>query len=444
VAAASVIGRATTVVRRHLREPLYRSAVTLMANTVVTSLLGLGFWVVAARTYEPEVVGRDGALVASMIALSTIAQVNGVSAVWRFLPALGQRTVKALLLAYGLSAVAALVVSLAFVVGAPLIDHDLRFLGAHASLAAIYVVGMIGWGVVVIGDAAMTALRRAHWLLIENAVFAVAKLVALPLMLSLSTKHGIFLAWVLPVFFIAPVSNWLLFRRAIPSHLLDQRPASATIQRFSRRRLITFLMQDYAGTVMSQGAQTLLPLLVVGFLGSRANAYFFVAWTFIFAFDLLFLNAVTSLTVEGARREDRVPELALAVIRRLMAPLVGASLVLVVVAPILLIPFGPDYVSEAAPIVRLLACASVFRGALYLFSALCRLRGRGRPLLAIEAGVLIGLVTLTVVLAPALGLRGVALAWLITHVILTLLIARPFHVMFRGSREVVAAREGTR
>jgi O-antigen/teichoic acid export membrane protein len=437
VATLGMMHRANSAVRRHLEEPLYRSAVTLMANTVVTSLLGVGFWVVAARNYNTEIVGRDGALVASMIALSTIAQVNGVSAVWRFLPALGKRSGRALLLAYGLSAIAGLVVSLLFVVLAPLIDHDFRFLSAHAWLAAAYVAGMIGWGVVVIGDAAMTALRRAHWLLIENAVFAVAKLLALPLMLGLSTEHGIFLAWVLPVFLIVPISNWFIFRRAIPSHVL-QPSVSGSVNRFTRRRLIAFLMQDYAGTVMSQGAQTILPLLVVALLGSRANAYFFVAWTFIFAFDLMFLNVVTSFTVEGARREDRVPELARGVVRRLMAPLVGASLALMLLAPVLLIPFGSDYVREATPIVRLLACASVFRGGLYLFSALCRLRGRGRPLVAIEAGVLVGLLTLTVILAPALGLRGVALAWLITHVILALLVARPFRVMFRATQEVVA------
>jgi O-antigen/teichoic acid export membrane protein len=428
-----MIQRFNKALRAQFDDPLYRSAITLMANTVVTSALGVVFWVVAARTYPPEVVGQDGALVASMIALSTIAQVNGVSAVWRFLPGMGGRTSRALLLAYGLSAAAALVVSVLFVVAVGRIDEDFRFLSGDSILAATYVIGMIGWGVVVIGDAAMTALRRARWLFIENLVFAVAKLAALPFLLEIATGHGIYLAWVLPVLLIAPVSTWMIFRRAIPSHVAGQPRASTSIERFTRRRLVAFLLQDYAGTVMSQGAHTLLPLLVVGFLGSRANAYFFVAWTLVFAFDLLFLNAVTSLTVEGALREDSVAELIRGAIRRLIAPLVVASVGLILVAPFLLIPFGPDYVHEAAPVVRLLACASVFRAALYLFSALCRLHGRGRPLVAVEAGVLVGLIALTATLAPGLGLTGVALAWLITHAVLALLVAGPFRRMVRDS-----------
>jgi O-antigen/teichoic acid export membrane protein len=424
-----MIKRFKDALRTHFDDPLYRSAMTLMANTVATSAFGVVFWVLAARTYPTEVLGQDGALVASMIALSTIAQVNGVSAVWRFLPGMGARTSRALLLAYGLSAAAALVISVLFVVAVPRIDDDFRFVSANFTLAATYVIGMIGWGVIVIGDAAMTALRRARWVFIENLVFAAAKLAALPLLFGIATGHGIYLAWVLPVLLIAPVSNWLIFRRAIPSHVASHPRASTATERFTRRRLVAFLLQDYAGTVMSQGAHTLLPLLVVGLLGSRANAYFFVAWTLVFAFDLLFLNAVTSLTVEGVLREDSVAELARGAIRRLIVPLVAASVVLILLAPVLLIPFGPEYVREAAPVVRLLACASVFRAVLYLFSALCRLRGRGRPLVVIEAGVLLGLVALTATLVPRLGLEGVALAWLITHAVLALVVAQPLRTM---------------
>jgi hypothetical protein len=45
--------------RSHLAQPLYRTAYSLMAATVLTSVLGAGFWVVAARLYPPEVVGLD-------------------------------------------------------------------------------------------------------------------------------------------------------------------------------------------------------------------------------------------------------------------------------------------------------------------------------------------------------------------------------------------------
>jgi O-antigen/teichoic acid export membrane protein len=429
-------------IRARLADPLYRSAVTLMANTVVTSTLGVVFWIVVARTYAAEVVGRDGALIASMITLSTIAQLSGVSGIWRFLPRMGRRTAKALLVAYGLSAAAAVIVSVTFVVAVPRVAEEFRFLREDVWLATAYVLGMVGWSVVVIGDAALTALGRTHWLLVENALFALAKLVLLPLLLLAATGHGIYLAWVLPVVVLLPVTNALIFRRAIPAHVARHPHASASIEQFSRRRLLAFLSQDYAGTLMSQGAHTMLPVLVVGLLGSRENAYFFVAWTVVFAFDLMFLNVATSLTVEGAIREDKVAELARNAIRRLIAPLVGASLVLIAIAPVILVPFGPDYTREAAPIVRLLACASVFRAVLYLFSGLCRLHGRGRPLVAVEAGVLVGLLSLSATLAPALGLKGVALAWLITHGLLALVVARPLRAMIRRPATYAASGSG--
>ena len=47
-------------------DPMYRTAYSLMANTVLTSLLGLVFWLVAARLYSSNAVGRDSALVSAM------------------------------------------------------------------------------------------------------------------------------------------------------------------------------------------------------------------------------------------------------------------------------------------------------------------------------------------------------------------------------------------
>jgi len=44
--------------RAHLTVPLYRNAYALMLNTGVTGLLGLLYWLLAARHYTPVEVGR--------------------------------------------------------------------------------------------------------------------------------------------------------------------------------------------------------------------------------------------------------------------------------------------------------------------------------------------------------------------------------------------------
>jgi O-antigen/teichoic acid export membrane protein len=428
--------------RTHVSQPLFRSAYSLMASTVVTSVLGVAFWILAARLFPPEVVGRDSALIASMLTLSTIAQLNFASAMIRFLPRMGARTSRVLGLAYALSAVAALVIALAFVVIVPRVIDDFAFVAEDPGVAAMYVAGLVMWGVFVIGDASLAGLRCAPWVPIENAIYAVLKMAALPILLAVTATHGIFAAWILPVCLLLPVMNWLIFRRAIPRHLAGAAHESSSAHEFTPRHLRRFLAQDYFGSVLSQGALTLLPLLVVALLGSEDNAYFYVAFTLVTTFDLLFMNVVTSFTVEGAVERERLHELSRTVVRHLLAPLVVISLGLVLVAPLLLLPFGPDYVREASPLVRLLACACVFRAALYLYAALCRLHGRGRPLLLVEAGAFTLLIGLTLLLTPVLGLKGVALAWVITHAVLACAVAQPLLRALRG-RPAPASRPST-
>ena len=84
----AVIGTAAASTRTP--DPLLRSAYSLMVNAAVTAGLGIAFWIVAARLYEPVVLGRGAALIAVMMELSTICQLNMANAIMRFLPSLDE------------------------------------------------------------------------------------------------------------------------------------------------------------------------------------------------------------------------------------------------------------------------------------------------------------------------------------------------------------------
>ena len=55
---------------------LLRGAYSLVVNTVLTGLLGVGFWVLAARVYPQATVGLDSALIALMGTISALCQLN--------------------------------------------------------------------------------------------------------------------------------------------------------------------------------------------------------------------------------------------------------------------------------------------------------------------------------------------------------------------------------
>jgi hypothetical protein len=279
-------------------------------------------------------------------------------------------------------------------------------------MAALYVLALVLWTWFALQDAALTAMRRAPWVPVENGTFAVLKIAALPVLLTVGTGHPVFLASVLPVILLLVPVNLFLFRTAIPEHLRSHRSSGSLLRRLSRRRLVSFMAQDYGATVLGQASATALPLLVVGLLGSSANAYFYIPYTIVVAFTMLFYGACTSLVVEGALAEDRIRALAGRIARLYALVVVPGTVLMVAAAPLILLPFGADYAREGGPVLRILACGVLFRAANLLYVAIARLQGRGLRILAVHGMEAVLTLAGAAALAKPLGLEGVALAWL--------------------------------
>jgi O-antigen/teichoic acid export membrane protein len=424
--------RLNAYIRAEVADPLLRSAYSLMLSAALTAGLGLAFWLVAARLYDADDVGRDAALIAVMVELSTICQLNLVNAVTRFLPSLERGTARALLAAYGASGALAVVFAVGFVGLAPLASEEFAFFQSDLRIAALFVAGQVGWGWFVIQDAALTATRNAPWVLFENTAFGALKLLALPALLLAGSGHGVFLAWVLPALLLLAPVNVFLFRRAIPEHVRRHRPARSFLRRLGRARFLRFMALDYGASVFSQGAATVLPVLVVALLGSSANAYFYLPFMSVTAFIMLFYGATSSLVVEGALAEHRIRELVATLARRLAVMVVPGTVVLVAAAPLILLPFGPDYVREGTSVFRLLACACAFQVTLTVYVAIARLQGQGARILAVEAARAGLLLAGAVVLAGPMGLDGIGIAYLASSVVVTLAVLPSLVRFFRS------------
>jgi GT2 family glycosyltransferase/O-antigen/teichoic acid export membrane protein len=394
-------------------DPLMRGAYSLMASTVVTSLLGVAFWIAAARLYPASEVGRDSTLIAAMMALSGICQLNAANAIPRFLPQV-RDPARALRLAYLASAVAAVALAVPFVLIVPRLVDDLGAVGEQPALAAGFVLATVLWGAFGIQDAALTAVRRSEWVPAENAAYGLLKLVALPLMVAVGAGYGIFQSWVLPtILLIVPVTLFL-FRSAIPAHVRKHAGSGSALRRAG---VLRFLAQDYGASTVAFVATAALPLLVLALLGSREAAYFAIAYVLVRCLDLLATNAGTSVTVESAFDEGKLHAHARRIVRRLLPFMVGASAAVVVAAPLVLLPFGAEYAREGTTVLRLLGAAVVFRCATVLFRVVCRGRRRGGALLALDAFLAVLVLGLTVALAPPFGLTGVGLAWLAANAV---------------------------
>lgn len=388
--------------------PLLRSADSLLVSSGVSAVLGAVFWVAAARLFDADEVGRDSALIGAMVELSTICQLNLDNVLVRFLPGVREKAARVVAGAYGLNSVLALVLGTAFVLVVPSVSDEFAFLREDAGVGAAFVAGLVLWGVFTLQDSALTAMRHAHVVPVENTIFGLLKLAALPLAVALSLGHGVFLSWIVPMAILLVPVNIIVFRNAVAKHRVA--PPAATAHTITG--LKTFLAQDYLGQVLMRLGVTLLPVLVVATLGAEENAYFYIPFTIVIACDMMVLSIGTSIVAESAYDERLVREHVRTAIRRYGPPLLGGVALLVLVAPIALLPFGADYAREGDWVLRILALACIPRALVFLAGAVWRLQGHGRWLLGVEALMLVLLLAPLVPLADAFDLTGVALAWL--------------------------------
>jgi O-antigen/teichoic acid export membrane protein len=400
---------------------LTRNAVALVINAAGTSLLGMAFWVIAARLYPEVKLGQDAAMVSTMLLLAALSELNLGVAIPRFLPQLGRRSAKAVMLAYGVSSLSAIVVSMAVVLIVPNISKSLHFLGGNWGLGAMLCTAVVLWNIFALQDSVLTAVRRSSWIPIENVIFGLAKIVLMVWWAESTIDHSVFLAWVVPMIVMLIPVNVALFRWALPRH---ERFAPATESEFlrsaGRRGIMRFLALDYVASLLLQGATTMMPLIVVATLGAEQNAYFYVAYQISGAMDSLAHNVGLSLTVEGSFDERALGRLTRHTFVRFAVMLTPVVIGGMLLAPQILWFFGETYVEHGTTLLQLLLVAAIPQSVLSLYQAIERVRGNAGRIVLVTLGRFVAMLVSVVVAGKLFGLTGIGWACILSQVLVVI------------------------
>ena len=410
--------RAYLILRRHLADPLFRNGYALMANTGATGLLGVAYWLLAARHYTAADVGRASAAYSAMNLLAGFTALNLVGALTRFIPQSGRRTAGLVLRTYAVSSLASVLVTVLFLTSVGHLGSSYAELsGVTAEL--VFTACVVCWGIFTLQDGVLVGLRSAVWVPVENGTFGIVKIVLL-LALAASLPHaGIYVSWMLPVAMSLPLVNALIFGRLVQPH------ARLTTARTppSARQIGRFLLGDYTGALCVLAVTNLVPIAVAARVGPNANAYFYVAWMVGTTLDLLAVNMATSLTVEGAFDDTALAVNCRLALRRTMLVLVPVAAVIAVAAPLTLGLFGPEYAAHGARILQLLAVATLPKALTELYLGALRAQSRTSVIAFIQVvrGVLI--LGLAFALTGIMGTVGAGVAALASQVIVAAMVA---------------------
>jgi O-antigen/teichoic acid export membrane protein len=425
--------------RRQLTDPLYRNGYALMANTGATGLLGIIYWLLAARYYPAADVGRASAAYSAMNLLSGFTAFNLVGALTRFIPQSGRYTSKLILRIYLFSSLASVLVAVPFLLG---VGH---FGASYAELGGItagifFTACIICWGIFTLQDGVLVGLRSAVWVPVENGTFGIVKIVLLLALAASLPQAGLPVSWMLPVALSLPLVNGLIFARLAPRH------AHITAARTppSAKQVGRFLAGDYTGAMCMLAVTNLVPVAVAATIGPSVNAYFYVAWMVGGTLDLLAVNMATSLTVEGSFDGAKIAAHCRAALRKTLFILVPAAVVVAAGAPSALRLFGPQYAAHGARILQLLALATLPKALTEMYLGALRAQSRTKVIALVQGIRAVLILGLALVLTRAMGTIGAGVAVLASQLIVAAIVAPGLLALLRSSPSPRTVRSAQR
>jgi O-antigen/teichoic acid export membrane protein len=427
----------------HVLDPLFRHAYTLVVNTGLTSVLGFAYWVVVGRLYTTADVGRNAAIISSVMFLGSVAQLNLRPVLARFVPVAGGSANRLVVGSYAAAAIAAIVGAIGFVLVSPLWAGDGALAGLRDDAAAslFVIVATATWTIFSLQDGVLIGLRSTVLLLVENVTFSVAKIVVVvALALTTVPPLAIAISWIGPMVVGVIVINAIIFVMLLPRHVAANPYPDPTL---NARRVIRFAAGDYVGSLFTLSYTALLPVIVIGQASETAAAQFYIVWVITTSLQVLPNFMVVSLVVDTAQDPSTFRRQGRRVLIGMSRTLLPLCLGVAVFAPLILRVFGEAYV-DATLLLRLLSLSIIPFAVNTLYIGQARLRVSARRIITVQA-IIAGLVLgLTVLLMPQIGIDGVGVACLVGQglvaIILLATTLRP--LLTRGEADPTGNRGG--
>ncbi|MFJ8463129.1 lipopolysaccharide biosynthesis protein [Streptomyces swartbergensis] len=428
-------GGPKSAVDEHTHDSLFKNAYFLMLSTGVSAVLGLGFWLVAARYYSEEAVGQGSAAIAAMRLLASITATTMIGAVVRFVPRAGRETGR---LVWGTYVASSLIVALAAAVFLLTLD---AWGASYAPLGtpmagAVFVAACVAWALLTLQDGVLTGLRKAEWVPAGNAVFSVGKLVLLAVFAGTLPVLGIFVSWAVAIAFSTLPLGWLIFRRLIPRQAALEREKEPPKLRDMGR----FLAGDSLGALFSLAMINLLPVMVAVRFSAAENGYFYVAYTVGGTMEFMAINMASSLTAHASHDPRQLADGVRGALRRMTLLLVPVVLVLVLFAPYILTPFSPDYAEHGSTVLRLLALGALPRVVVELYIGVLRVQGRTGVLAALQGAMCALVLGSAAVLFTPAGIAGAGWAVLLSMTLIAVVSTAGLRAALRHNDSAPAAR----
>jgi O-antigen/teichoic acid export membrane protein len=419
----SFIGGYIRRLPEYLRTPLYKNAIFLMANTAAGSALGLVFWWVVSKYYEPFEAGLAVVTLQAVVFLAMLSKLGFDVGLVRFLPNAGKNSNALINTCFTISGGTVILISIVFLAGLDIWAEKLAFIRENPVFLVAFVLFSVFFVLFPLMNQVFVARRKAEYVFIGSLISG--SRIALPaaffLLLGLGA-FGIFASMSLAFVITVLVGLFVLMPRLNPGY----RPIP-TVQKSAVGEIVRFSAGNYVAEIFGAMPAFLLPLVILNFFGPQGLeiagenvAYYYFAFMISGLIFAIAYAVTLSLFAEGSHFERELKSNVRKALKFIFLLLTPAVLAVLVLGEYLLLVFGKEYSTGGLVLLWVFSLSSVFVAINSVFMATRRVLKRLRPIIAIPMFNAIVIVGMAYLFLDVFGLVGVAYAWMLSQGLVSL------------------------
>lgn len=387
---------------------LLANAGSMFGSTIVTSLLGVAFWWLAAHDFSKHSVGVAAAAVGAMTLLGFMSTLGLGTLLMGELPRLESGHRSLINAALTITAPAGALVGILFAVIAPEVSSNFEPIAESWITVLAFATGVALTALALVVDQALLGLLRGSLQLRRNTVFAGVKLIALVPIAAFVVDAGS--VWIYSAWTVGIGASLFVMTRFYRQRGDD--PLRPDFGPLKEMRLSA--ASHHAFNVALQIPAMAMPVLVVGLVSAEANASFYIAWMIAGLLAMVPISLATVLYPIGSQDKTQMAQglkLTLAIAFSLG---ILANLILVPGAVPILEIFGSSYAEQGAGALHILVLGVFPLTFKTLYVSVHRVQRKlGSALPIVWGGTILELVGAGAGSKLGSGLTGIAWGWLV-------------------------------
>jgi O-antigen/teichoic acid export membrane protein len=385
-----------------LKTSLYKNSLFIGASRVLSASIGLIFWQVATRYYDPEMVGTAIALISSLTLVVTLSRLGFDFSLIRFMPQKDKNAVFSTCLT--MTAFSSIVFSTMYLVSIGFISPTISFIRNYAP---IFIVFALFSSILLTTGNTFLSFKKGEYYLAQNVLDALRIPALIPL--SVFGAMGIFFSSGLSIFLCSLVAGFFVFGAVKLKYAFSKDFLRET------SRLST---TSYISDLLLEIPSLLLPLLILNLLGAEEVAKYYIAIAIGNIILLVPVSVSLSFFVEGSHGSNMKQEFfrALLLIYSLLLP---AVVLIYLFGGIVLQSFGSVY-AQSIDLLRVYAISSFLIVIHLMFIPVLNVRLMVVRNIELSLLRFVALLGLSYFFVLRFGLIGVGYAWMVSHAVLCL------------------------